>query len=150
MVEKPFSLRDIMKLVEKVRSREMKFFTPWAVFDFVMMVPFTKWEQICLDAFAVVEKHLKNIVKESTACIFHRFQPLAAAAEYPPIEILHLTNNIDMQHWRSLTSWQRKLVNLLQSIVAGKKRVLSRKMTITWTTSKEEFGSTCVNNDTPP
>ena len=93
MVEKPVSLKDIMKLVERTRSREMNFFIPWQVYDFLMTVTLSKWEKICVDAFGVVEKHLKNIIKETSTLVFRRFQTsgLASAAEYLPIETLHLT-----------------------------------------------------------
>jgi len=136
MVERPVSLKDIIKLVEKTRSCEMNFFIPWQVYNFLMTVTLSKWEKICVDAFGVIEKHLKKIIKESSRLIFRRFQTsgLASAAEYLPIEILHLTNHIDRQHSRSLTTWQKGRVNLLNCIAAGKLPVLSHKTTITWIT----------------
>ena len=92
MVEKSVSLKDIMKLVERTRSEEMNFFTPWKLYHFLMTVTLSKWEKICVDAFGVIEKHLKNIIKETSQLIFYRFQTtgFASAAEYLPIETLHL------------------------------------------------------------
>jgi len=92
MVENPVSLKDIMKLVERTRSREMNFFIPWQVYDFLMTLTLGKWEKICIDAFEVIEKHFKNIIKETSQLIFYRFQTsgLASAAEYLPVETLHL------------------------------------------------------------
>src|SRR5436190_4885432 len=83
VVENPISLKDIMKLVERTRSREMNFFIPWQVYDFLMTVTLSKWEKICVDAFGMIEKHLKNIIKETSQLIFYRFQTtgLASAAE---------------------------------------------------------------------
>jgi hypothetical protein len=93
VLEKPVSLKDIVKLVEITRTREMNFFDPWPVYDLLMTKPAIKWEKICLDAFAAVEKHLRNIVKESSVLVFQRFETggLAYAAQYLQIETLHLT-----------------------------------------------------------
>ena len=78
-----------MRLVERTRSREMNFFIPWEVYDFLMRFPLGQWENICLDAFELVEKYLKDITKFCVKEIFHRFQTsgLASAVEYLPIEI---------------------------------------------------------------
>jgi hypothetical protein len=83
-----------MMLVEKARSCELNFFIPWPVYHLLMKAPISKWENICLDAFAVVESHLKNIVKESSVRVCQHFPRLASAVEYLAILILYLTNNI--------------------------------------------------------
>ena len=93
MLEKPVSLKDIVKLRELTRTREMNFFPPWPVYDLLMTKSATKWENICLDAFAEVEKYLRNIVQESSVLVFQRFETggLAYAAQYLQIETFHLT-----------------------------------------------------------
>ena len=54
---------DIERVVELTRGPEMDFLTPWNSYQVLMTASMRRWEVMSLDAFEVVQNHLKNIIK---------------------------------------------------------------------------------------
>jgi hypothetical protein len=89
-----FSLHDLRELIKKKRTREFKSFVPWNAYDFLLTVSFSKWEEICLESFEIIEGRLRELVETESAKTFGHFTTsgLAGDAWYLPSPGVRLTS----------------------------------------------------------
>ena len=76
-----FSLEDVRQLIKKKRTREIKSLVPWGAWDFLMTVSLSKWEEICLQSFEVIEGRLRALVERESADVFKNFTTFGLAAD---------------------------------------------------------------------
>jgi hypothetical protein len=89
-----FSLHDLRQLIKKKRTREFKSFIPWNAYDFLLTFSFSKWEEICLASFEIIEGRLRELVETESAKTFEHFTTsrLAGDAWYLPSPGVRLTS----------------------------------------------------------
>src|SRR5277367_6583437 len=76
-----FSFQDLRQLIKKKRTRELKSFVPWSAYDFLLTVTLSRWEEICLQSFEIIEGRLREVVEMESAETFKRFTTSGLAGD---------------------------------------------------------------------